>query len=71
MKDTTSYPCVHCKGIYTKKYLKRHANSCSLKDANQSGPKINELTLSQTAVACAMDPTEVISKLNIKEQVLK
>ncbi|CAH1382930.1 unnamed protein product [Tenebrio molitor] len=46
MKDTTSYPCVHCKGIYTKKYLKRHANSCSLKDANQ-----------------------MISKLNIKEQV--
>lgn len=56
-KDATYYPCVHCKGVYTKKYLKRHANSCSLKMRTKVDQKL-------------MDSTQVISKLNIKEQVV-
>jgi hypothetical protein len=58
-KDATYYPCVHCKGVYTKKDLKRHANSCSLEMPTKVDQKL-------------MDPTQVVSKLNIKEQgVLK
>ncbi|XP_031328096.1 uncharacterized protein LOC116159286 isoform X1 [Photinus pyralis] len=61
------YPCAYCKGIFARQYLKRHVKSCFLKDSEKNQSKI--LSLSQTVTACAMDPTNVLSKLNVKEQV--
>lgn len=72
-KDTSYYPCVYCKVIYTKNFLHRHAKNCFAKQkliGLNSNAKVNYVSKSQTAVACASDPTETISKLNIKEQVI-
>lgn len=65
------YPCVYCKTLYSKSFLHRHVKMCTIKKKNPgSKTKSSLITLSQTAVACALDPTDVISKLNIKEQVI-
>lgn len=67
------FPCAYCKGLFLKNYLKRHAKSCYVKKQNQilreQGKKDHHLACSQTAIACAMDPTNVISKLNVKVKV--
>lgn len=64
------YPCTYCKTLYSKLYLFRHAKICPIKKkSTESNTKCKEITLSQTTVACALDQTEVISKLNIKDQV--
>nr|CAI5833329.1 unnamed protein product [Callosobruchus analis] len=64
------YPCIYCKALFSKKYLNRHAKICPVKNNSTTAyGKSSQITLSQTAVACALDPNDVISKLNIKEQV--
>lgn len=68
-EGVTYHPCAYCKGIFTRQYLKRHVKKCSLRETDQKGARSNALTQSQTIVACAMDPTQVISKINVKKQV--
>lgn len=68
--DHEYYPCIYCKTLYSKHYLHRHAKICPIKKISIDGNKKSEqVALSQTLVACALDTTDVISKLNIKEQV--
>jgi hypothetical protein len=64
-------PCPYCKGLYLRNYLRRHAKNCHYQkhSINKKRDKPNYLGDSQTLTACAMDPTKVISKLNIKNQV--
>lgn len=64
------YPCAYCKGLFMKSYIRRHAKACRVRQSvSGSKEKTNHLSNSQTVIACALDPTNVISKLNIKEQV--
>ncbi|XP_050509409.1 uncharacterized protein LOC126886500 isoform X2 [Diabrotica virgifera virgifera] len=71
--EPTYYPCAYCKGLFVKSYLKRHAKSCLFQKQWTKGNETrqNHMANSQTIVACALDPTNVISKLNVKEQVFK
>lgn len=72
-KNIDYYPCIYCKGLFIKEYLKRHVKSCKNFINNQTqirSIKTNHLSRSQTFIACAADPTNVISQLNVKEQVL-
>lgn len=63
------YPCVYCKTLYSKLYLHRHAKMCPIKkNSIEANRKSKQITLSQIVIACALDTTDVISKLNIKEQ---
>ncbi|KAK4882281.1 hypothetical protein RN001_005600 [Aquatica leii] len=72
-KENEYFACAYCKGIFLKNYLKRHCKSCAVKKEKDSLSKNSKnshhLSCSQTVTACAMDPTNVISKLTIKEQV--
>ncbi|KAG5865458.1 hypothetical protein JTB14_034317 [Gonioctena quinquepunctata] len=64
------YPCIYCKVLYSKRYLYRHAKICPIKKKSTgSNTKSQHIALSQTAVACALDTADVISKLHIKEQI--
>ena len=65
------YPCAYCKGLFYKHYLRRHAKSCYLQKQTKTNKEnqIYQATQSQTIVACATDPTDVLSKLSIKEKV--
>lgn len=67
-KNEVFYPCAYCKGLYVREYLKRHSSRClvKIKDKNV---KNCHISASQTVIACAMDTTNVISKLNVKTQV--
>lgn len=70
MKEAEYYPCIYCKTLYSKRYLSRHTKICPTKKYSvEAHIHSKPITLSQTAVACALDTTDVISKLNIKEQV--
>ncbi|KAK4879781.1 hypothetical protein RN001_007927 [Aquatica leii] len=61
------YPCVTCKGLFLKQYLRRHAKKCyGFKNTNCTK---NYLGQSQTLSACAFDKTNVLSTLNVKEKV--
>lgn len=71
-KDNSAImPCAYCRGLFSRTYLKRHAKQCYVAHhvKNRKSGKINHLSNSQTIVACAMDPTDTISRLNVKEQV--
>lgn len=59
------YPCIYCKGVFKKHYMRRHVKNCSTNKKNNK----HCLAKSQTLVACHLDPTNVISKLNVKEIV--
>ncbi|XP_044762705.1 uncharacterized protein LOC123319818 isoform X2 [Coccinella septempunctata] len=63
--DELYYPCAYCKGLFKKRYLSRHAKCCIVNTNNER----NHCSASQTLTACAMDTTNVISKLNVKHQV--
>lgn len=63
------YPCIYCKGLFKKQYLKRHTKRCLVNKEKICNSK-DYVSASQSLAACAMDPTNVISTLNIKEQVL-
>ncbi|KAJ8929701.1 hypothetical protein NQ314_017595 [Rhamnusium bicolor] len=65
--DIVYYPCVYCKGIFRKNYLRRHIKNCSAEKDNKSSQ--NCVAKSQTFTACHMDPANVVSKLSIKETV--
>ncbi|KAJ8962447.1 hypothetical protein NQ314_005743 [Rhamnusium bicolor] len=65
--DIVYYPCVYCKGIFRKNYLRRHIKNCSAEKDNKSTQ--NCVAKSQTFTACHMDPANVVSKLSIKETV--
>lgn len=67
-KEEVYYPCAYCKGLYARKYLKRHSKNC-LVGAKVTNFGRNHISASQTVSACAMDTTNTISKLNIKKQV--
>ncbi|CAG9827439.1 unnamed protein product [Diabrotica balteata] len=67
--EVVYYPCAHCKGLFVKKYLKRHSNSCIIKRNRTKSNKCNHISNSQTVIACAMDATNVVSQLNVKQQV--
>lgn len=67
--DVEYYPCAHCKGVFDKKYLRRHAKNCIARYHHTKQIKTNHISQSQTTIACAMDVTNTISKLNVKEQV--
>lgn len=62
------YPCAFCKGVFLKCYLARHAKIC-VHQKNKKNENKSQTSISQTLIACSMDPTNVISKLNVKEQV--
>lgn len=70
-ESTLYYPCVYCKGLYKKKYLKRHTKVCFVKNPNNTESKVwrNYISDSQTLAACALDPTNTISRLNVKDKV--
>ncbi|XP_043463978.1 uncharacterized protein LOC122499596 [Leptopilina heterotoma] len=72
-KLSAFYPCIYCKALIKKSYLTRHSLVCSKKGLktnafNQENHR-NYLTDSQTLTACSIDPTNVISRLAVKEQV--
>lgn len=69
--DAVYYPCIYCKGVFKKKYLPRHSKLCSNNKSIKTKMKFhsNYVTDSQTLAACAMDPTDMISRLNVTEQV--
>lgn len=62
------YPCGYCKGLFLKNYLRRHAKHCILQKDKKLEKK-SQISISQTLIACSTDPTNVISQLNVKEQV--
>lgn len=66
-ENSVYYPCVYCKGLFIKEYLKRHSKVCVVETKDRKTK--NHISLSQTVTACAMDPTNVITKLNVKQQV--
>lgn len=71
-KSSTYYPCAYCRGLYLKNYLKRHVKTCFVQNQSldgSDGRRKHYLSHAQTVTACAMDPTDVISKLNVKEKV--
>ncbi|XP_025830428.1 uncharacterized protein LOC112904510 [Agrilus planipennis] len=61
------YPCIHCKGLYKKSYLSRHLKLCTSKTC-KSGAS-GAVSKSQTLTACSLDPTNVVSRLEVKEKV--
>lgn len=66
------YPCAYCKGLFLRSYLKRHSKSCKSQETDticNKTVRISHLSNSQTVIACASDPTDTISKLNVKKQV--
>ncbi len=65
------YPCIYCKGLFQKQYLKRHTKICICKPngSKQTHSRMDYVSSSQTVVACASDPTDTLSKLNVKCQV--
>lgn len=63
------YPCAKCKGVFDKKYLRRHDKNCIVRFNNKQSTKTNAVSQSQTMISCAIDVTDTISKLNVKEQV--
>lgn len=71
VKDIQYYPCAYCKGLFVKSYLRRHVKKCLTykTDPNTSQEKsqINHLSRSYTITACAVNPTNVISRLNVKD----
>lgn len=70
-KEHDYYPCIHCKGLFKKKYLRRHAKVCNYQpeSSEKRSNRVNHLSNSQTLKACSSDPTDTISKLNVKYQV--
>lgn len=62
------YPCIYCKAIYKKTFLHRHSKTCRF-NTNKTQMKDNVVAKSQTQVACSLDSTNVISKLEVKEKV--
>jgi hypothetical protein len=65
------HPCIYCKGLFRKQYLRRHAKKCISKP-NTSGQirsRMDHVSNSQIFVTSASDPTDTISKLNVKCQV--
>lgn len=60
------YPCIYCKAIYTKTYLRRHCKTCEFRT---SPMEVNVVGRSQTLIAYSSDPTNAISKLEVNEQV--
>lgn len=67
------YPCVYCKGVFAKAYLNWHSKKCIMQEqvyANENPNRKNQLSLSHTVTACAMDITDTLSKLNVKTQVI-
>lgn len=68
------YPCAYCKALVLKTYLTRHVKTCPMKrrwldTKTDTTTKTNHASNSQTEIVCARDPTNVISKLNIKSKV--
>ncbi|KAJ8948215.1 hypothetical protein NQ317_010967, partial [Molorchus minor] len=63
------YPCIYCKAIFSKHYLNRHVKKCIGNTEPNKHTKVNIVSSSQTKVACALDPTNIISKLAIREEV--
>ncbi|CAH0556875.1 unnamed protein product [Brassicogethes aeneus] len=73
VEDKQYYPCSYCKGLFFKNYLRRHVKKCVMYKTHtnevQESFRISHLSRSHTLTACAADPTNVISQLNVKEQV--
>ena len=67
--STTFYPCIYCKGVFKKEYLKRHTKACKLKVTAATNGKTDYIAESQTLTACSLDPTNTISRLNVKNEV--
>lgn len=68
-KDDDYYPCIHCKGLFKRKYLKRHAKVCRHQGAESKSNRVDHLSTSHTLMACSSDLTDTISKMNVKYQV--
>lgn len=67
--DIQYLPCIYCKAIFSKSYLNRHVKQCNANRESNKHKKVNVVSSSQTNVACALDPTDVISKLAIRNEV--
>ena len=69
--EDITYPCAYCKGLFAKRYLKRHVKICTTAQQvlHRKSGKPDHASDSQTLVACAMDPSHTIAKLNVKTQV--
>lgn len=67
--ETEYYPCIYCNAIFSKCYLNRHVKKCIGNREPNKHTKANVISSSQTKVACALDPTDVISKLAIRKEV--
>lgn len=67
-------PCAYCKALVLRTYLTRHVKVCPmrrrwLETKSNKTVKSNHASASQTIVACARDPNNVISSLQIKDKV--
>lgn len=79
LRETTNpdisayYPCIYCKATIKKSYLQRHSKACKSRGLGTANTILEKnrsyLTGSQTLAACSIDPTNIISRLNVKEQV--
>ncbi|XP_043480488.1 uncharacterized protein LOC122510122 isoform X2 [Leptopilina heterotoma] len=64
------YPCIYCKAMIKRSFLTRHSTACSKKGLNTNKKNHRSyLSNSQTLAVCSIDPTNVISRLAVKEQV--
>nr|CAI5843083.1 unnamed protein product [Callosobruchus analis] len=68
---TEYYPCAFCKGLYSKKYLARHAKSCVVKDETRESSRFSHLSASQTLIACTLQRNNVLQKLRVRDEIFK
>jgi hypothetical protein len=67
--DTEHYPCIHCKGLYSKKYLARHSRKCIANTDASTSKGFKHVSASQTLIACSLDKNATLQKLRIREEV--
>lgn len=63
------YSCAHCKGMYKKSFLYRHAKICHAAHIQGNFGKLSHLSASQTVIACALDTNHTLDQLEVKEKV--
>ncbi|KAK9879324.1 hypothetical protein WA026_004177 [Henosepilachna vigintioctopunctata] len=67
------FPCAHCKGVFSRKYVKNHRKFCYPKEERSKTKKKQEKgklsTSSESRVECEEDYNTIISKLNVNNQV--
>ncbi|CAH1379170.1 unnamed protein product [Tenebrio molitor] len=60
---------IHCKGLYSKKYLARHSRKCIANTDASTSKGFKHVSASQTLIACSLDKNATLQKLRIREEV--